>query len=183
MFVCPTCSIENVPTCAYILHLLRPASFNAWTRVLLTRYTLHGTCGKTWCTILKTKGQSVLQRPQSASFTHNMTIVHLKAQVSDSTRSTQEDRSKKATPKSAVRRFTGPPPGVAWTGALLGHKATMVAPLSNHSGTFATVRHVSMRRSHDTHSPISPARLRWAPSHIVREFLRALLGFRAEPGH
>ena len=35
----------------------------AWTRVLLTRYTVHGTCGWTWCTILKTEGQNMPQRP------------------------------------------------------------------------------------------------------------------------
>jgi hypothetical protein len=35
----------------------------AWTRVLLTRYSVHGTCGNTWCTIPKTKVQTMLHRP------------------------------------------------------------------------------------------------------------------------
>ena len=34
----------------------------AWTRVLFTRYTVHGTCTKTWCTIMKIKGRKMLQR-------------------------------------------------------------------------------------------------------------------------
>ena len=43
--------------------LTEPTPSVACTRVLLTRYTVHGTCGKTWCTVLKTKGQDTRQRP------------------------------------------------------------------------------------------------------------------------
>ena len=63
--------------------LTEPTLSIAWTRVLLTRYSVHGTCGKTRCTILKIKGQNMLQKaimPQSASLTQNMDIMHLKTQ-------------------------------------------------------------------------------------------------------
>ena len=50
-------------------------------RVLLTRYTVHGTCIKTRCGILKTKGQIYATKaimPQSASLTQNVIIMYLK---------------------------------------------------------------------------------------------------------
>jgi len=43
--------------------LTEPMPSVAWTRVLLTRYSVHGTCGNTWCTIPKTKVQTMLHRP------------------------------------------------------------------------------------------------------------------------
>ena len=43
--------------------LTDPTPSVAWTRVLLTRCTVRGTCPKPWCTVLKTKGQNMLQRP------------------------------------------------------------------------------------------------------------------------
>ena len=46
--------------------LREPTHSVACTRVLLTRCTVHGACGKTWRTILKTKGQNMLQRPSWA---------------------------------------------------------------------------------------------------------------------
>ena len=58
--------------------------------------------------------------PQSASLTQNMNIVHLKAQVSHSTRGTQWGPLKNAPPKPTVRTLTEPAPGVAWTDVLLG---------------------------------------------------------------
>ena len=42
--------------------------------------------------------------PQSAALTQNMPIMRLKAQVSDSTRGTQQDRLDNAPPKSTVRK-------------------------------------------------------------------------------
>ena len=50
------------PTTANDQKLSAPTASVAWTRVLLTRCTVHGTCGKMWCAILKTKGQTMLQR-------------------------------------------------------------------------------------------------------------------------
>ena len=72
--------------------LTGPTPRVAWTRVLLTRYTVHGTCGKTWCTSLKIKAQNMLPRPscpKAPSLTQNMNTTHLKPKVSDSTHSTQ----------------------------------------------------------------------------------------------
>ena len=45
--------------------LTEPTPSVAWTRVLLTRYTVHGTCEKTGCTNLKTQGQSMYQGHQA----------------------------------------------------------------------------------------------------------------------
>ena len=37
--------------------LTEPTPSVAWTGVWLTRHTVHGTWGNTWCTILKAKGK------------------------------------------------------------------------------------------------------------------------------
>ena len=42
---------------------------------------------------------------------------------------------KNALPKSTVRNLAVPPPAVAWTWALLGHRTAMVITLQNHFGT------------------------------------------------
>ena len=39
--------------------LTEPTHSVAWTRALLARYTVHGTCRKIWCTNLKTKRQNM----------------------------------------------------------------------------------------------------------------------------
>ena len=75
--------------------------------MLLPQYTVHGQCGKKWCTILKPKGQDMPQiHHAQISLTQNMNIMHLKPRVSDSTQSTQQDQLKKALPKSTVPNGT-----------------------------------------------------------------------------
>ena len=59
--------------------LMEPTPNIAWTKVFITRYTVHGTCGKTWCTILQTKGQNMLQWPSitflDTRYEHRMRVV------------------------------------------------------------------------------------------------------------
>ena len=114
-----------------------PTRSVAWTSVLLTRYTVHGTCGRAWGTILKTQGVQYAAKaimPKSASLTQNMTITHLRPKVSDSTHGTQQDQLKNAPPKSTVRKLTEPTPGVAWAQALLGHKQRWSLPSRRWGG-------------------------------------------------
>ena len=91
--------------------LTEPTLSIAWTRVLLTRYSVHGTCAKTRCTILKIKGQHMLQKaimPQSASLTQNMDIMHLKTQVSDTSHTVGPIEN--APPRPTVRKLMEPTP-------------------------------------------------------------------------
>ena len=54
----------------------------AWTKVLFTRYTVRGACGKTVTTVGHDRQQKAIM-PKSPSFTQNMNITHLKTHVSD----------------------------------------------------------------------------------------------------
>ena len=64
----------------------------------------------------------------------NMGVMHLKAQASYSAHGTQSDPCKTAPRELVERNSTDPPPRVAWTRALLGHKSATVT-LQNRSGT------------------------------------------------
>ena len=48
--------------------LTEPTPSVAWTRALPTRHTVHGTCGKTWCTERKTKGHTLLHHSSIRGF-------------------------------------------------------------------------------------------------------------------
>ena len=94
-----------------------------WTRALLTRYTVTWYVRRDMVHHSETQGANYATKalmPQSASLTQNRNITHLKARVSDSTRSTQYDRWNSASPKSAERKLTEATPSVAGAWALVG---------------------------------------------------------------
>ena len=109
--------------------LTEPTPSVAWTRVLLMRYTVTWYMRKDMVCSSENQGATYATQaiiPQSASLTQNMNIVRLKAQVSDTTRSTRQGQLKNAPPKSTVRKVTEPTRSVAWAQALLGHKQWQV---------------------------------------------------------
>ena len=92
---CPSCASC---TWAFYCPLCPPfvgsATFSALRDIHLLDLTTtaNQALSNTWCTILKTKGQNMLQMPSladKASLTQNMNIMHLKTKVSDNTHGTQ----------------------------------------------------------------------------------------------